>query len=58
MFQNGDYYEYFTRYEELLRCMFCTIESRKENGMEHINYLRELDEKCTENPGLLIYLDD
>ncbi len=31
---------------------------RKEDITEHITYLRELDEMCTENPGVLIYLEE
>ncbi len=33
----------------------CGIESGKEDDTEH---MRELDEMCTENPGVLIYIDE
>ncbi len=58
MFQNGDYYCYLTGYKELRWCILCIIENWKEDDMGHITYLRELDQKCTENPGILIYLDE
>ncbi len=45
-------------YEELHGCIFCTIESGKEDDTEHITYLRELDECVRRNPGVLIYLDE